>query len=251
VGKLRLAEKAVALLDKLLNICIGLMLIVALLYSGDGLWDTWHIYDKADIGSELKALKPNENAQKFAQIYEINSDICAWLTVDGTSIDYPVVQGDSNLEYINKDVYGEFSLSGSVFLDYLNQNDFSDYYSLTYAHHMEGAVMFGELPNFMESDFFEENTTGTLYLQDHTYRIEWFACDILDAYDRNVFKPSEIETKEDYNNLLEYIRDNAIQYRDINVEESSHIIGLSTCLDSTTNGRVMLFGKLTEDNGLW
>jgi sortase B len=246
MGGLKFVEKAISVLDKVLNICIGMMLIIALLYSGYGLWDTWCIYNKADIGSELKALKPDENAEKFAQIYEINDDICAWLTVDGTSIDYPVVQGESNMEYINKDVYGSFSLSGSVFLDYLNGNDFSDYYSLTYAHHMEGAVMFGELPNFMESDFFCENTTGTLYLPSATYRIDWFACDITDAYDWNVFKPSDITTEEDYDYLLKYIQDNAVQYRDIDMGEDSRIIGLSTCLDANTNGRVMLFGRLTK-----
>lgn len=45
----------------------------------------------------------------------INKDVAGWITIDDTHIDYPVVQGKDDMEYINKDVYGEFSLSGSIF----------------------------------------------------------------------------------------------------------------------------------------
>ena len=67
----------------------------------------------------------------------LNPDVCGWLTIDGTHIDYPLVQGATNMDYINRDVYGEFSLSGAVFLDSRSKADFSDGYSIVYAHHME------------------------------------------------------------------------------------------------------------------
>ena len=55
----------------------------------------------------------------------INKDVAGWITIDDTHIDYPVVQGKDDMEYINKDVYGEFSLSGSIFLSCMNKKDFS------------------------------------------------------------------------------------------------------------------------------
>jgi sortase B len=164
--------------------------------------------------------------------------------VDGTGIDYPVVQGENNLEYINKDIYGEFSLSGSVFLDYRNAPDFSDFYSLLYAHHMEGNVMFGELPNFQEAAYFQAHPQGILYTPEQTFEITWFACIATDAYDTNVFCPVNYVTEESRENLLDYLSQKAVQYRELDLSDGDQILGLSTCSDTSTNGRVLLFGKL-------
>jgi sortase B len=247
----RLCAKIAGVLDSILNICIGLALIVALLYSGYGLWDTWSIYNGAAVSSELLKYKPvtteggADMEEKFSEIQKINPDICAWLTVDDTSIDYPIVQGESNLYYVNRDVYKEFSLSGSVFLDYKNNRDFSDCYSLIYAHHMEGNVMFGEVTEFLDADYFDKHTGGTFYTPDGSYNIEWFACISTDAYDDLVFNPSAITEENKYGELLEYLKEEADNYSDsVNVTTKDKIIALSTCLDLTTNGRALLFGKL-------
>jgi sortase B len=256
VDKVRLCAKVAGILDTMLNICIGLALIVALLYSGYGLWDTWSIYNKATVSSELLQYKPSTTEsevtmeEKFSDIQKINPDICAWLTVDGTGIDYPIVQGESNLYYVNRDVYKEFSLSGSVFLDYQNDREFSDYYSLLYAHHMEGNVMFGEVTDFLDADYFAKHTGGTFYTPGGSYNIEWFACISTDAYDNHVFTPSSVTDTDKYGELLEYLKEEADNYSDsVNVTTNDKIIALSTCLDLTTNGRALLFGKLSP-NGL-
>jgi sortase B len=184
----------------------------------------------------------DESNPTLSDLQKINPDVCAWLTVDDTNIDYPVVQGETNMEYINKDVYGEFSMSGSVFLDYRNDVDFSDYYSLIYAHHMEGKVMFGELTEFQKKSYFNKHTSGTLCLPETTYQIRWFACIETNAYDYTVFDPTGYETKEDQEELLQHIKDCAVQYREVDDTEENQLIALSTCLDLTTNGRVLLFG---------
>jgi sortase B len=249
----RLAHAAAAarVADRVLSGIIALCLILGFLYCAYALWDNWLIYHGAGVDSNLLKYKPgtagDDTSLTFSDLQKINPDVCAWLTVDDTNIDYPVVQGTSNMEYINKDVFGEFSMSGSVFLDYRNAKDFSDYYSLIYAHHMEGKVMFGELPEFQEEEYFETHRSGTLYMLDRSYSIEWFACVYTDAYDEHVFQPASYRTDEAKEELLTYLETEAIQYReleDLTIEDQ--ILGLSTCSDMTTNGRVALFGRLTE-----
>jgi sortase B len=237
--------------DRVLSGIIALCLILGFLYCAYALWDNWLIYKGAGVDSNLLKYKPGTAGEDasltFSELQEINPDVCAWLTVDDTNIDYPVVQGTSNMEYINKDVFGEFSLSGSVFLDYRSARDFTDFYSLIYAHHMEGKVMFGELPEFQEEDYFETHTSGTLYTPDRTYTIEWFACIYTDAYDANVFQPASYNLEEDKEELLTYLKTEAVQYRELDdLTVDDRIVGLSTCSDTTTNGRVALFGRLTE-----
>lgn len=237
--------------DWVLDRVIVLLLITALLYSGFGLWDTYQIYKGAGVDSELLKYKPelgDGDNPTLAQLHEINPDVCAWLTVDGTNIDYPVVQGRTNMDYINKNVYGEFSLSGSVFLDSRNARDFSDQYSLLYAHHIQGKVMFGQLPEFMEKAYFDSHTSGILFLPGRTLRIEFFACIYTDAYDAVAFNPAAVGGGESEARFLSYLKREAVQYRDIDVSASDRIIGLSTCSEASTNGRVLLFGRLAEYN---
>jgi sortase B len=240
----------VRIANRILNAVIVLVLAVGFLYSGYGLWDTWQIYRSAGVNSEMLKYKPGQSDDtsnpSFAELQAINPDVCAWVTVDGTDIDYPVVQGESNFDYLNKAVDGSFSLSGSVFLDYRNKNDFSDFYSLLFAHHMDGNRMFGALPDFQEKDYFQEHTSGTLYLPGQTYSIEWFSCIYTDAYDTEVFNTTGMESKAAKTELLEYLEQKAVQYRDIGVTESDKVIGLSTCADATTDGRVLLFGRMCE-----
>jgi sortase B len=236
--------------DWVLDKIIAIILIVALLYSGYDLWDTWQIYNGAGVSNELLKYKPDPSEgsnPSLSELQKINPDVCAWVTVDGTSIDYPVVQGKDNLEYVNKTVEGGFALSGSLFLDYRNTRDFSDFYSLIYGHHMEGNVMFGEIPEFQDETYFKEHTTGTLCLPDKSFQIEWFACVHTDAYDSNVFNPLGYENESTRDSLLEYIQEKSVQYRDIGVTASDQIISLATCFGDTTDGRMLLFGRISEE----
>ena len=87
-----------------------------------------------------------------------------WLTVDGTSIDYPVMQGGNNLTFLNRNPYGEFSLSGSIFLDSRNSPDFSDEYSIIYGHHMAYGKLFGALDAFLDETYTSSHRSRTLLI---------------------------------------------------------------------------------------
>lgn len=76
------------------------------------------------------------------------------MTIDDTNIDYPVMQGEDNNEYLNKDPFGNYALSGSIFLDRRNNPEFKDYYSLIYGHHMEHGMMFGAIDEYLNEDYF-------------------------------------------------------------------------------------------------
>lgn len=229
--------------NKFLNLFLSVLIILALLYGGFSLWDTYRIYADAGIDSELLQYKPTGEASdpSLSELIALNGDVRGWIVVDDTGIDYPLVQGATNLEYLNADVYGEYSLSGSIFLDCRNAADFSDFYTLLYGHHMEKGAMFGDLGNFHKTDYFETHTTGTLYAPNKTYHLELYACLAVDAYDARVFDPTAQDA-----DFLKYIRENAAQYREINVSAEDRIIGLSTCADATTNGRTVVYARMTE-----
>ena len=240
------AAKLARLGDRLVSLLAGGLILLMLLYGGYSLWDTAMVYSGAFLSEELLAFKPasddpNSNPT-LTELQEINPDVRAWLTIYDTFIDYPVVQGETDWDYINTDIYGEFSLSGSIFLDSRNSPDFSDAYNIVYGHHMDNGGMFGDVVEFVNTSYFQAHPTGRLYLPDATYDITLFACVQTDAYDSMIYNPTPSD--KDVGRLLAYIQDNAVQSRDIGVKESDQIIGLSTCAEAQTNGRVVIFGRL-------
>ena len=147
-----------------------LFLVVAGAYSAYALWDNSQVYAAADnVQAELLQFKPKagaDNGASFEELLGINPDVCAWVTLDNTAIDYPVVQGEDNFTYVNTDVYGDFSLAGSIFLDVNCDKNFTDPYSLLYGHHMEESKMFGDLDLYKDAEFFAQNTTGERWDSD-------------------------------------------------------------------------------------
>ena len=233
--------------DRIVSAIAAALILLMLLYGGYSLWDTAMVFNGAFVSNDLLQFKPvstdSDSNPTLAELQQINPDCIAWLTVDDTHIDYPVVQGEDNMEYINTDVYGKFALSGAIFLDNTNAPDFSDPYSLVYGHHMDNGAMFGDVVEFVKQDYFDAHSTGTLYLPDATYSISIFACVQTDAFDSLIFNPT-YQTDGDVSGLLDYIQANALHTRDIGVTSSDHIIGLSTCSEAETNGRVIIFGRL-------
>ena len=245
---LEFAAKLARGADKVLSLIAVLMILLLLCYGGYSLWDTAMLYKGAFNSSDLLQYKPSADDPEsltFEELLKLNPDVCAWITVDDTHIDYPVVQGEDNMEYVNKDVQGEFAFSGAIFLDSQNKRDFSDSYNLLYGHQMEGGAMFGDIAEFREKSYFDSHETGTLYLPGKAIPITFFACVSIDAFDSVVYHP-DAQPAGDVTTLLNHIQGTAVQYRDIGVTAKDQIIGLSTCSEAVTNGRVVLFGRLDK-----
>ena len=178
--------------NSLITAIVALFLILAAAYSGYALWDNAQVYGAVDdIQSQLLKLKPDpeqkDGGASFEELRKINPDVCGWITLDHTKIDYPILQGEDNLTYINTDVYGDFALSGSIFLDSGCDRNFQGKYSLLYGHHMAEHKMFGDLDLYRKKKFFNKNTTGTLILPDRSYKLEIFACMQVSASEDSIF----------------------------------------------------------------
>ena len=185
--------------NKILEILAALFIILMLLYGAYSLWDTCQINRRAFISGELMKYKPAgkmDESPSLQELQKINPDVCAWLTVDGTKIDYPVVQGETNLEYINQDIYGEFALSGSIFLDKDNSPDFSNRKSILYGHNMKDGSMFQGLHKYENEQYLETHNKVYLYLPDGqslTYSV--LRCEYVNADSDTFWLGEQVETR--------------------------------------------------------
>lgn len=238
--------------NALFNLVVILCLCVSGVYAAYALWDNNRIYSAAsNVQADMVKIKPvveeDGGGASFEDLLAINPDVCAWITLDNTKIDYPVLQGSTNLTYVNRDVYGNFALAGSIFLDTRNERDFSDAYSLLYGHHMENSGMFGDLDLYKDQKFFEENRTGTLILPDKTYKLEIFACLVTEAGEDSIFDPEQWQTH--IHGLLSYARDNSLHGRQegfdaLEREDHPQVLALSTCSTEFTDARTIILAAM-------
>ncbi len=64
-----------------------------------------------------------------------------------------------------------------------------------------------------------------------------------DAYDNMIYGCG---ADTDLNKLLSYIKEHAVVYKNMTTDRPAQVIGLSTCADARTNGRVIVFGRLEK-----
>lgn len=86
----------------------------------------------------------------------INPDYRGWLTIYGTEVDGPVVQGEDNDEYLRTNFYGEYSVGGVFFMDCAVEPDVNGN-KMIYGHMMHDSTMFGPLRGYLNEEFFKKN----------------------------------------------------------------------------------------------
>ena len=257
--------RALGLLNRLFDKFVMLLALLLVFFAAFNIWDNNQLYMAVDtVQAALMSLKPsttqgtetggiidysNEN-DLFGQLKAINPDIRAWLIVDGTSIDFPVLQGEDNFHYLNRDPYGNFAVAGSVFMDYRCDKDMEGNYLLMYAHHMGQGKMFGDLDQFEKAEFFKENTTGTLITPSGTYNLEILGHMIVSASDSVIYDPELYQ--EVPHEVVRHVKECA---DNLNEEALSHyeaapedykILCMTTCSSRFTDARTVVTAILRK-----
>jgi len=202
-----------------------------------------------DGASPEPVAEPYVSPVDFASLREINPDVVGWITVPGTDIDFPILMsGSDNGYYLTHDIYGEEIISASIFIEYYNSPDFTDFNTVVYGHNMNDGSMFGQLHRFEDPDFFAENRAVTVYLPDRELDYRIFAaryvgdehiltvCDNTDprsceAYIADIFADRSGESNVD---------------RSGPVTSGDRIVTLSTCDRYSASRRYVVHAVLAE-----
>ena len=229
--------RVIRFVDDLIDRVLALILILVLLIGVYFIYDTAYVFYHASAARVAYYRPGSEEAAEAAETKPLTEDYVAWLTLDDTNIDYPVMQGENNSKYLNMDPYGEYSLAGSIFLDSRNAGDFSDSYSLLYGHHMSGGYMFGALDRFYDKNYFETHRSGSLRVGGVDYPLTVFAVLQTDASEDAVFNPQGSEK------VLQTAKEASMYYRE---PEDGRVIALSTCKDPGSTTRTVVLCTLSE-----
>lgn len=237
-------KKVIHYTNNAIDTFILIVSLIFLIIGGYSLWDSLKIESNSATAT-YNMYRPGKEQESFAMLKKLNPEVLGWLTIEGTHIDYPLVQGKDNAKYVNTDAKGEFSLSGSLFLDYRNQKNFLDANNIIYGHHMEKKSMFGELSSFADKSYFETHRYGKIYYDDIWHTIEFLVFLRADAYDEQIYDIHLSHTT--CPEFVEQIKARSIQFRNVDITENEHFVTLSTCaLTRNTNERDILIGRITD-----
>lgn len=239
-------RKIIKAADSIVNYTVLSLLVILVIFCCFTIWNQRYIATSA-TGSFTQYKPTSENQLSFAELQDMNPDVLGWLTVYGTKIDYPLVQGKTNSTYINNDPTGAYALSGSIFLDYRNSKNFDDFNSIIFGHHMAESAMFGDLTNFNDTDYFDSHRYGNLYYAGTDHGIDFFAFIKADAYDDLLYTPAVSSDPAGQQAYIDHITTLASNYRQIDIQPGDQIVVLSTCSSDSTNGRELLIGKVTGE----
>lgn len=96
---------------------------------------------------------------EYQDLYNQNQSLIGWIKVDGTNINYPVLQAQNNEYYLTHNFDQDYDKNGSVFLDsgcdILNRST----NLIVYGHHMKSGSMFGQLDFYADQNFYEKHKT--------------------------------------------------------------------------------------------
>ncbi len=182
-----------------------------------------------------------DNSINHAALKARNGDYVGWLQVDGTDISYPIVQSKEELFYLRRDFNKNYSIAGTVFMDYRNKKDFTDTNTMLYGHNMHDGSMFAQMKRFLEEDFFKENRDIKVITPEGEYRYEIFAVYEVKASD--VPNTPGLLNAEETQGFLARIKKLARFSRETAVSEQSNILTLATCGYNIKDARIVIHAK--------
>ena len=217
----------------ILAVCM-ILLFIGIYSMLDNLW----VYNNA-VDKSIFDYKPDLN-DVLTDDKKITEKQIAWIELPDTGIDYPIFQGEDNMEYLNKNPYGEFSLSGSIFLDSRNDHLFKDPYSIVYGHHMENLIMFGALDQYLDPEFAKTHKTGTLITEENVFQFNAFSVISAEATNDVLFNPGYLERDK----IVAYLKEYSTYYEE--PVNDGQLLALSTCAGENDLARLLLIGTLSE-----
>ena len=168
-----------------------------------------------------------ERSIDWEYLKSINKDIIAWIEIENTQIDYPILK-DKDVYYLKHTFDNKYNSQGSIFTT--NSYPFEDKETIVYGHNMKNGSMFSDLGKYLNKDFLNSHFNFKIYTP---------TCN----YEARIFSVYSIGVETESNNIKSLNFEDRIEYykkaSEYNIETDSNIkkiVKLSTCsyLNATT-----------------
>jgi len=163
----------------------------------------------------------------LAALREVNPDVIGWIMIPDTGISYPLMQGTDNDYYLNRTWDRQSNAVGSIFLEYQNNPDLTDFNTIIYGHNMNDGSMFAGLREYRNQDFWEVHPYVYICNDLGVYRYEIFSA-YYASVKSNTYGLVFSREESRINFLAKLLEDSVIQ-TGVEPTPNDRILTLSTC----------------------
>lgn len=207
-------------------------------------------YDDFESYADTSTLNLADLKVDWEGLSAINPDICAWIYVPGTKINYPVVHGTDNEIYLHKSFdggQGFFSSAGTIFLDANNNPDMLDRNNALYGHHMNDGSMFATFADWSDSATFNEHRSIYVLTPRGNYRCTTFA--YIKTTGSDAIVQTRFPTENDYQAYIQDKLNRSLVKQEgtvLTLENIRQSFMFSTCEYTNNDGRAIIFAAVVE-----
>ena len=211
--------------------------------------DSTDILNEVKIDSTQVTEEKSEKMLKLEELQKENNEIIGWLEIEGTNINYPVLQSTDNEFYMKNNYKKEKSKDGSIFLDKSYNWDIPSSNLLLYGHNNKNGIMFQDLLKYKNEDFYKEHTKikFTTNKEDNVYEIiSVFYSRVYYKSEKNVFRYYyfvNANNEQEYNDFVNNAKKSSIYDTGVNANYGDQLLTLSTCEYSQEDGRFVVVAK--------
>ena len=215
--------------------------------------DNEEILNDIEIDESKITETKTERMSQLEELQKENEEIIGWLEIEGTNINYPVLQASDNDYYLTHNYKKEKASTGSIFLDkdFDLINGSSNY--LIYGHRNKSGLMFEDLIKYAEEDFYKEHTKirFTTNKDDSIYEIlSVFYSRVYYKSEQNVFRYYyfvNANNEQEYNEFVNNAKKVSLYDTGVTAKYGDQLLTLSTCEYSQEDGRFAVVCKKIED----
>lgn len=190
----------------------------------------------------------------FDVLREINTDVCAWICVPGTQVDYPVLRREEAQNpyddyYLQHTVEQAAGLPGSIYMEPCNAADFSDANTVLYGHNMKNGTMFGSLHEFEKDTFFDEHEYVYVVTPEKTFVYRIYAA--VTYGNLHIMANYDFDTPEDFEKYADSLKEGRsmtdLFREDMQIAAGDKLLTLSTCVKGEDDKRFLIVAVLTDE----
>ena len=207
------------------------------------------VLETIEIPQEEITPQKTERMLQIAELQKENSEIVGWLEIEGTNINYPVLQGINNDYYLTHNYKHEKVSGGSLFLDKAYDFSIPSSNLLIYGHRNKKGLLFEDLIKYKDEEFYKEHTTikFTTAEEEAVYEIiSAFNSRVYYQNEKNVFRYYffvNAENREEYEEFVNNSKKASLYETGVTAEYGEQLLTLSTCDYSQKNGRFAVVAK--------
>lgn len=190
---------------------------------------------------------------RYAVLYEDNSDLIGWLSIEGMDIDYPVMQCGNNEYYLNHSFYREVDKHGTLYIKDMADVNTPGTNIIIYGHNMRDGSMFGSLDKYRDAGFGKEHSVisfDTLY-EERTYEIMAVFLSRVFYREEEGFRYYEFyqaENEEEFEYFYNNVKTMALYDTGVEAGYGDTFITLTTCSYHVEDGRLVIVARRMTDS---